>query len=370
MHVRLLAPLLLSGALAATAGTTNFPPPAHPLSLRECIDLALVRNLDLQIEHLSAEIVKDNLSASYGAYAPTFSTRAKYAYETNNSAVDWKKQNPYVPYELKTETAGSGLSGQVPFGLSYDFNAEVGKYRGATDLENGVRQTNEFFSDASVTLRQHLLKDFWIDQSRETVLVRRKELKMSQQALLLEVMKTVLSVELAYFDLAGAREEITVEEKALELKQQLLSETKRRVQVGDLPPRQSIENDLILTSLASPRGDEFGPGGGGVARSGDRAAGLPAGRQGGPRPLGLDRSDAGRARTNAAVAGVDRRPCAARRRPGDCCRSQGKTRHAPSLGAGNLVADPLRPSDGLLKKLRQPGEERIAQQHDRRRQAD
>jgi outer membrane protein TolC len=257
MHFRLLASLLLSGALTAAAQTTNFPPPNHPLSLRECIDLALIKNLDLQIEHLSAEIVRDNLSAAYGIYAPTFSSQTKYAYETNNSSVDWKKQNPYVPYELKTETGGSALSGQVPFGLSYDFNAEVGKYRGGTALASGVRQTNEFFSDASVTLRQHLLKDFWMDQSRETVLLRRKELKMSQQALLLEVMKTVLSVELAYFDLAGAREQIKVEEKALELKQQLLSETKRRVEVGDLPPLDSEQAETQLqntiTALAAAR---------------------------------------------------------------------------------------------------------------------
>ena len=78
--------------------------------MRECIDLALVRNLDLQIEHLSAEIVKDNLSAAYGIYAPTLSFQAKYAYETNGSSVDWKKQDPYVPYELKTESAGPTLN--------------------------------------------------------------------------------------------------------------------------------------------------------------------------------------------------------------------------------------------------------------------
>jgi outer membrane protein TolC len=257
MQFRLLAPLLLSSALSATAQTTNFPPPNHPLTLHECIDLALVKNLDLQIEHLSAEIVRENLSASYGAYVPNLSTTAKYDYETNNGSVDWKKQNPYVPYELKTESVGSTLNGQVPFGLTYEFSADAGKYRGATDLAFGVRQTNEFFSDASVTLRQHLLRDFWMDASRETVLLRRKELKMSQQALLLEVMKTVLSVELAYFDLAGAREEITVEEKALELKQQLLSETKRRVQVGDLPPLDSEQAETQLqntiTALAAAR---------------------------------------------------------------------------------------------------------------------
>jgi len=86
-------------------------------------------------------------------------------------------------------------------------------------------------------------------------------LKMSQQALRLQIMKTVLAVELGYYDLVATREEIRVEEKALELKQQLLSETLRRVQVGDLPPLDSEQAETqlqnTLTALAAAR-EAFG----------------------------------------------------------------------------------------------------------------
>ena len=36
----------------------------------------------------------------------------------------------------------------------------AGQYQGTTALSDGLRRTNEYLTDASVTLRQHLLKDF------------------------------------------------------------------------------------------------------------------------------------------------------------------------------------------------------------------
>jgi outer membrane protein TolC len=102
-----------------------------------------------------------------------------------------------------------------------------------------------------------LLRDFWIDQYREVLLLRRNDLKISQQALRFQIMRTVLMVELTYFDLIAARETIRAEEKALELNQQFVKETQRRVEVGDLPPLdlEQAETQLqnTLTALAAAR---------------------------------------------------------------------------------------------------------------------
>ena len=106
-------------------------------------------------------------------------------------------------------------------------------------------------------MRQHLLKDFWIDSNREIILTRRADLKISQQALRFEIMTTLLAVELAYEDLIDAREEIRVQENALELRRQFVAETQRRVQVGDLPPLDDAQAQTqlqnTLTALAAAR---------------------------------------------------------------------------------------------------------------------
>jgi outer membrane protein len=67
----------------------------------------------------------------------------------------------------------------------------------------------------------------------------------------------VLGVELAYDDLIDAREEIRVQENALELRRQFVAETQHRVQVGDLPPLEDAlaqsELQNTMTALARAR---------------------------------------------------------------------------------------------------------------------
>jgi outer membrane protein TolC len=228
--------------------------------------MALSRNLDLQIQRASADIAKFDLNGAYGAYVPQLSFSARHDYVSQPADFDVDKENPHFPYKLRTDNAGPELSGELPIGLSYDLKAGAGEhdattdFRGvpstAADFPGGIRRTNNFFADAGLTLRQHLLRDSWIDKDRELILVRKKDLKISEQALEFQTMKTVLAVELAYYDLAAAHEQVRVEEKALELKKQLVAETRRRVQVGDLPPLDSdqaetqLENTLTALSAA------------------------------------------------------------------------------------------------------------------------
>ena len=49
-------------------------------------------------------------------------------------------------------------------------------------------------------------------------------------------MSVVTTVEQAYYDLIYARENVTVQEKAVELATQLVVENKKRVEVGALAP--------------------------------------------------------------------------------------------------------------------------------------
>ena len=90
-----------------------------------------------------------------------------------------------------------------------------------------------------------------------TIRLRRKDLGISAQALRFQVMKTALAIELAYYDLITAHDSVQVQEKALELRRQLVAETGRRVDVGDLPPLDSEQAATqlhnTLTASASAR---------------------------------------------------------------------------------------------------------------------
>jgi outer membrane protein TolC len=180
---------------------------------------------------------------------------------------DPRKFNPYFTSDITTGQLGPELSGAAPFGFSYDLSGFVRKTGAVTDFRSdpndatnfpgGIRSTNNYDAAAGLTMRQHLLKDFWIDSDREVLLARRADLKISQQTLRFQIMTTLLAVELAYDDLIDAREQIRVQEKALELRRQFVAETQRRVQVGDLPPLDDAQAQTqlqnTLTALAAAR---------------------------------------------------------------------------------------------------------------------
>jgi outer membrane protein TolC len=121
----------------------------------------------------------------------------------------------------------------------------------------GIRETSGYLGHVGVTFKQHLLKDSWIDKYRETILIRRKDLKISEQALRFEIMKTVLAVELSFYDLRACLEVIRVQEKMLQVRREFLAETERRVAVGDVAPldAEQAETELqnTLTALAAAR---------------------------------------------------------------------------------------------------------------------
>ena len=228
MRVRILVVIAVCAAVIAVAQTAPSKATIRSLSLQECIQLALTHNLDMRIGQRTAEIARFNLSGAYGAYDPVFSFRATHSHIAQPADFDPQKFNQDFPYNLTTESAGTGLEGLLPIGMSYNFSGQAGKKSATTDFNSdaddasnyfwGVRETNNFFADAGVTARQHLLKDFWIDQPREVIRIRRKELKMTEQAVRFQVMRILLAVELGYYDLVAAREQVRVEEKALELK--------------------------------------------------------------------------------------------------------------------------------------------------------
>src|SRR5262249_36355383 len=154
-----------------------------------------------------------------------------------------------------------------PIGLSYTLATRAGTKDATTDFNAdpdnannfffGIRNTNNAFASADITVRQHLLKDFWIDQDRATLSVRQKELKRTEQALRFHVMRIVLAVELAYYDLGVSRQQVHAEEQSLALNEQLVKETRRRVEVGDLPPLDADQAETqlqnTLTALAAAR---------------------------------------------------------------------------------------------------------------------
>ncbi len=127
-----------------------------------------------------------------------------------------------------------------------------------------------------VNITQPLLRDFWTDATRTQIKVNRRQLKISELAFRFQVMDVVTRVTQAYYDLIFARENVKVQEKAVELANRLLFENQQRVKAGAMAPLDqkqaesqaavaqadliSARNDLLTTenALKNLLTDDFG----------------------------------------------------------------------------------------------------------------
>jgi len=81
-----------------------------------------------------------------------------------------------------------------------------------------------------------LLKNLWTDGTRLNIRVKKLTLQQSELKLRGTIITVATSVELAYYDLIYARENVKVLEKAVELASQSVRENKKRVEVGTMAP--------------------------------------------------------------------------------------------------------------------------------------
>ncbi|MCI0541422.1 MAG: TolC family protein [Verrucomicrobiales bacterium] len=210
---------------------------SRTLSLPECIQIALDHNLEVKIARFTPEIRRHNLASAYGVYEPSFEVAGTHSYSASPGGRD-EQQRPYPGTTTERDSFRAGISAFLPTGLRLNFGSDLS---GTTGV-NPFGPFENANGDASIQLRQPLLKNFWIDGTRLTIEVNKKQVQISELALRQEIMSTVTAVELAYYDLLLARERVKVQEQALQLAERLLFATKRRVEakvLARLDQRQS-----------------------------------------------------------------------------------------------------------------------------------
>jgi outer membrane protein TolC len=216
-----------------------------PLSLDECLRRALVQNISLQLDRSAPEVARAVLSGSYGYYDPNFGSRATYSYAETPGGFN-AIINDVVPGSQRNRGDVSvGFDGVLPTGTRYVLDANVSRTYGQTfRVFTNFATTNilasdiplQYASSVGATVTQPLLRNFWIDAGRLNIKLAKKELKQSELGLEFSIMQTLNAVAQAYYDLIAARDQITVQTKAVELAEQLVREMRRKVEVGTEAP--------------------------------------------------------------------------------------------------------------------------------------
>ncbi len=233
-----LSPLLAAAVVSAAPFFAVSEVSQKPVSLEDCVQLALQHNFDIKLQRFGPRLTDLDLSTAYAPYDPTFFTSAGQRYGRSESlAVPSATFNP-PSNENWGDTYSTGLGGYLPTGLRYDFYGDVRRNQ-TTILPSGQTGSFDYSPDAGISLTQPLLKNAWIDSTRWTIALNRLTLKSNYESVRGQVIDTLRDVEVAYYNLISAAENVQVQVKAVEVAERFLFETRKRVEVGAMAPLEA-----------------------------------------------------------------------------------------------------------------------------------
>lgn len=256
--VNLTATNFVAGSAMVTNGIfvssepNNVPPTSilgtnisvRPITLQDAVSLALQHNYAVQIARFDPDIAGFNLSGSYSVYEPSFQFSYTHAYSVSPGGLTQDGLPlPSRSVYFDQFNADPGITGYLPSGTRYTLGANVN----SQDPEG----PDQFTSRAGISLTQPLLRDFWIDQPRSTIMINKKRLQISEWQLREQLINTIAQVEDAYYSLIQSRENIKAQRAALAYANQLLRENKKRVEVGALAPLDEKQAEAEVASAVA-----------------------------------------------------------------------------------------------------------------------
>ena len=222
--------------LPATAGERM------ELDLTQAYELALARNLNLQVGRYSIASANSNIFANTGIFDPnlTAGVTGDFTRSPSVSVLEGDLVN-----ESRNTRFGLGVNQLLPTGTYLEL--QTGGRRFGTNAP--IYTVNPSYNaDLSLTLRQPLLDGFGTLFNRAGIVIAEIDRDRIATGFETTVVNTLADVESAYWDLVAARRAIEVADQSLELAEQLLSETQERVKVGTSAPIDTVQSEATVAT--------------------------------------------------------------------------------------------------------------------------
>ena len=211
-------------------------PRRFDLTLDDAIQRALERNLDIEVERINPQVFDITLAQQEAFYRPTLS----FDYDTSS-----------VTTPSSTQLDGGIFTVTDQFNVNTAINQPV-KWGGGNlnvNFDNNRRESTSFFSSFNPSFRsifavqytQPLLQGFTTDNQRQQIEVTKINRDISDVTLSERITNTVADVRNAYWELLYAVASVAVQQQALELAEQLVSDNQARVEIGTLAPIDIVE---------------------------------------------------------------------------------------------------------------------------------
>lgn len=210
------------------------------MTLDECIDLALNRNLTIEISRYQPLISREQFHATLGVY--DYQLESNIGYSKTERPVLGTLQRQYLRLDTtqsKDLNFGAKISKYISTGGSFSVQSTNDR---ATNNSNAFNPT--YSASLLFSFNQPLWRDFRIDASRRAIINARKDREISDLDFEKQVSDIVKTVEDAYWDLVNAIEQQKIQIASRELSLIQLRDNRKRVEVGTLAP-------IIITQTMS-----------------------------------------------------------------------------------------------------------------------
>ena len=202
------------------------------LSLAETLELALRNNLDIEIERTTVASSRQLLNAAKGAFDGVFHWQPTL--ESRNTPT------------TNVLFAANGKLTERFHNQNFSFLQKL-PWQGASvqaGFDNSRQSTNNSFAGLNpytqsrvlLGLSQPLWRNRLIDRDRAELGIRSKAIDISETDLELRVIDIVSRVELAYWDLVGARQAVRVADEGVGWGREQMARSKRMIEAGTLAP--------------------------------------------------------------------------------------------------------------------------------------
>ncbi len=212
------------------------------LDLQRAYEIALARNLDLQVGRYDLAVADTSIQGASGIFDPSFDMGADADYRESPAAT---QLDGALVSKTRNTQYNLGISGLMPTGGSASIG--LGTRRTATNSQFYFLNPS-WSTGLTARLNQPLLRNFGTLVTRSRIVVAQTSRDQAAETLKVQVIATLQQVEQAYWDFAAAKVLVEVKQQSLELAQKLLEETRERIRVGTSAPIDVVQSEASVAT--------------------------------------------------------------------------------------------------------------------------
>jgi outer membrane protein TolC len=221
--------LLVLASASACPALSEVPESATPLGLREALALGIERNLDLRLQETVIPLRQEEVVVRDAEFDPLLEARV----DTREDKVPSAAASPAEDAErLHTAGADTGIRKRFTSGLESRLAVETLRLSGNS---SSVGLDPQYRSLLVLDLSQPLLKDRGEEVNTADLRVGRNEVLQARYRYLDRALRIGEEIELAYYDVAAARQLLAYRVEALRRAEDLLAGNREKFAAGVVP---------------------------------------------------------------------------------------------------------------------------------------